>query len=194
MTNPLGGLTPELRKQYRNLNIFAFTSYIFYAFYYVFQPIYFVSLNFSLTIIFINAGLAPIFSLLFQNYWSKLADQTQRIKRYILIGNAFFIIVAVITIYVNSFWMMLLLTFINNVAPNSDYLSNVLVYKLSDRVTGISDDPVEKQYNNINLFARYRRYGSVGFAVRLPILELSSPPFTYPYQFPSGLALLASYS
>ncbi len=163
-------LSPELRRQYRYLQIYTFFRYWFLSYWIVFQPLYFKEvLNFSITQILINAALAPILSLIFQNSWSKIVDQTQNIKKYITIGNFSLIIVSTMTIYVNSFLMMLVLTIIIQVSPNGDILSNVLVYNLSDRVSDIPDDPIEKRYHNINLFARYRRFGSLGWAIGLPI-------------------------
>ena len=165
-------LSPELRKQYRYLQLYTFFRYLLMSYWVVFQPLYFMDRGFSLTEILINAALAPILSLIFQNSWSRIVDQKQSLKKFIIIANISIIVTSTLTIFVNSFLMMLLLTIIVQLGPNGDALTNILVYKLSDRVTDISDDLNEKRYHNINLFARYRRFGSMGWVIGLPIMGL----------------------
>ena len=165
-------LSPELRKQYRYLQIYSFFRFWFLGYWIVFQPLYFLSIGFSLTEVLLNAAIAPILSLVFQNTWSKIVDQTQNVKKYILIGDLAMALASTMTFHVDSFFMMIIITFIAQCAPNSNSLSAILVYNLSDKVTGISDDLTEKRYHNINLFARYRRFGSIGWAIGLPIMGL----------------------
>ncbi len=165
-------LSPEIKKQYRYLKFFSFFKYWLFAYYVVFQPLYYIDIGFSLTEVLFNAALAPILSIVFQNTWSKIVDQTQNVKKYIIISNIAFAISSTMTLYVDSFFLMILTTLVIQISPNGESLTNILVYNLSDRVTNIPDDPIEKQYHNINLFARYRRYGSIGWAIGLPIMGL----------------------
>jgi hypothetical protein len=161
--------SPELRRQYRNLNIYAFFVFWLYAYTYVFTPLYLVQ-KLELWELFVNWSISPILSLVVQNYWSKRVDDTNKFKKYILVSNLALAVFSVYTIYVSSFWMLLVMTVFGSIVPNGDLLANVLVYRLSDRVTSGIESPVEKRYHNINIFARYRRYGSIGFAFGLPII------------------------
>lgn len=137
----------------------------------MFQPLYlYLVQNLQLWQLFINWSLTPILSLVIQNYWSKRADETQRIKRYITASNLVIAGVSIYTIYVNSFWTLLATTIVLNISPSGDLLTNVLVYRLSDRAASSIEDPVEKKYHNINIYAHYRRYGSIGWAMGLPFM------------------------
>ena len=140
---------------------------------YVFQPLYLnLSQNIPLWQLFVNWSLSPILTLVVQNFWSKKVDETQQVKKYILASNLTLAVIAIYTFFINSFWMLLVITILGGVCPNGEMLANVLVYKLSDRATSEISNPIEKEYHTINFYARYRRYGSIGYAIGLPLIAL----------------------
>jgi hypothetical protein len=166
-------LSRTLQRQFIWLRIYSLGFWAFYSLLVVFQPLYLAFIGFPLWGIFLNGALGAIATLIFSNYWSKRADEKQSYKGLLIVGNLFIAGAMIFILYVRTLWMMFILTLILRSGPFSDGFVTTLVYRLSDQISSDeNDDPVERKFHNINLFAQFRKFGSVGWAIMLPFAGL----------------------
>ncbi|HMB65406.1 MAG TPA: MFS transporter, partial [Patescibacteria group bacterium] len=186
---------PDYRMQYRLLCGYSFIWWGFYSFFVIFQPLYLVhAINLPLWAVFINGAVESIFTIFIQSKWSDAADKTGNLRRYMFIGNLFMAFVALFMLLVQNLFMLFVLSFLYRASPNSDVFATTYIYQISDYIPpesgGTEQDggsnsrqvytdsdsrgrPVvlsasQKKYNQINTFAHYRRFGSIGWAIFAP--------------------------
>ena len=171
MLNSFKTLPKNLQRQYTYLRIYSWFWWGFFALFLIFRPLYLVTIGLPLWAIFLNGALEAIITFLFQNYWSQKCDATQHFKKYILLGNLFRVVGCFYVLAITNIWGIFLLTFIVRAGPSPDILTTVMVYRLSDKCNTDTSQvsEIEKKYHNINLFAQYRKYGSIGWAVIAPL-------------------------
>lgn len=158
--------------QYTYFRIYVFFYYFWLALYIPFQPLYFIHIGIPIYGVFLNAGLATLLSFFIGNKWSKHAKYGNR-KKFLLLGNFAMVCACIMTYFTNSFHMMLIITIVQGLAPNADVMATVLVYDLSEAAENlhlVSD--TEKKYHQINIYARYRNFGSLGWAFSLPLMGI----------------------
>lgn len=172
MTSSFSHFSKHQRKQYTHFRIFSFMYYFFNAMVMVFQPLYFVEIGIPIYAIFLNAALAAFLSLFIENQWSKWSDKGHK-KQFIALGNASLIITAIMIFFTHDFWMMIAITLVRGFTPNSDTLVTVMVYELSEAGENLHNyNEVDRNYHKINSFARFRKFGSIGWAICLPLIGL----------------------
>jgi MFS family permease len=163
----------EYQKEYSYLKVYSFFWWAFYSLLVIFTPLYLIRNGFPLWAIFLNGALEAVISLFIQNFWAKQSDHNGKIKEYMILGNIFIVAACIFIIFVDSFWKLLFLTLILRSGPSSDVFATVLSYRFADKLQiGDLTDCTEvenKNYNKINVFAQYRKYGSIGWAFMAPI-------------------------
>jgi MFS family permease len=78
------------------------------------------------------------------------------------------------------------LTFIIRSGPFSDIYATVYAYKISEHCAVPSANPIDQKFHNINIFAQYRKYGSVGWAAIAPLGGLLINKFDFGLNFVIG--------
>jgi MFS family permease len=162
----------QQKKQYTYFQIYVFFFYFCLALFMPFQPLYFIHIGIPIYGVLLNSALATLFSFFIGNLWSKHAVPGNR-KKYLLIGNIGLITACILTIFTKSFEMMLVITLIQGIVPNSDVMATVMVYDLSASAENLTlTNEGERKYHQINSYARYRKFGSLGWAISLPLMGI----------------------
>ncbi len=173
----LSDLDPRYQKKYKFLCAYSFFWWGFYSLYVIFQPLYLVhQVKMPLWAVFLNGAIESIVTIVVASKWSDLADKTGNLRLFLLVGNVVMASVSFLILSVENLWSLFMLSILFRASPSPDVFSTIYVYQLSDyhNLSGSESNPildlkpVERKFRQINTFAKYRRFGSIGWALVAP--------------------------